>query len=332
MSSIKSILASKPDKGSCLNLMPSTSDKIRIGTRSSRLALAQVAEVYLLLAPHFQQIEIVPITTSGDKIQDQNLANLGGKGLFIKELEEALIQNKIDIAVHSAKDVPPVIHDETEIIAFTERLDARDCFISTKFSSLEDLPMYATVGTSSARRKATLLHLRSDLKIVNFRGNVDTRLKKIDEGEVDASILAVCGLARLAKELKITKIIEKDVMLPSGGQGSLAVQVRKSDVKIRQIAEKINHEETQICITAERAFLRELGASCSTPVAVHAVVEGGKLNLTTLLLGHDGSEVFETKSSGNLNLSAAVKLGIAAAEKTKKEASQLLQKILKFLA
>jgi hydroxymethylbilane synthase len=321
----------------------SATSKIRIGTRTSKLALAQVAEVHLLLADYLQnsQIEIVPITTSGDKIQDRNLADIGGKGLFIKELEEALIQNKIDIAIHSAKDVPPFLHADTDLAAFTERFDARDCFISKKFEAIKDLPQGAVVGTSSARRKAILLRLRPDLKIVNFRGNVDTRLRKIENDEVDATILAACGLERLGKEhlmqskvdcpkgYSTKKIIEKDVMLPSGGQGALALQIRKNDKKIAELLAKINDEKTAICIRSERAFLEELGASCSTPVAVHAWIMNEQLHLVTLILDHDGSEVFETTSAGKITLEEGLKLGFSVAQKTKKEAAELLKKICK---
>jgi hydroxymethylbilane synthase len=317
--------------------------KIRIGTRASKLALAQVEEVQTLLSSHIpiSQIEIVKITTSGDKIQDRNLADIGGKGLFIKELEEALIENKIDLAVHSTKDLPPVLHPDTEIAAFTKRFDARDCFISKKFSSLKDLPNGAVVGTSSARRKAILLRLRPDLKIVNFRGNVDTRLRKIENNEVDATILAICGLKRLSKEssdgesnkincplgYEMKGVIEKSEMLPAGGQGSLALQIRKSDKKIAAILEKINHQETQICVRSERAFLRDLGASCATPVAVHASIDGDVINLKTMILDYDGSEIFATESCAEVDLKEAVELGIAAAQKTKKEAGELLKRI-----
>lgn len=305
--------------------------QIRIGSRTSKLALAQVAEVHLLLAEHLKShtIEIVPITTSGDKIQDRNLSEIGGKGLFIKELEEALLQNRIDIAIHSAKDVPPTLHEETEIIAFTSRLDARDCFISQKYDSLKKLPKGAVVGTSSARRKAILLRLRPDLKIVNFRGNVDTRLAKIENAEVDATILAACGLERIGKESKVRKVFEKDEMLPAGGQGSLAIQIRKDDKKISELLQKINHRETQIAIKCERAFLRELGASCATPVGVHAEIEKDKLSLKTLILDYDGSEVFETKFKGKAELEEAIKLGVEAAKKTKEKAAKLLAKICK---
>lgn len=323
--------------------MSATIDKIRIGTRTSKLALAQVAEVHLLLANHFEnlKIEVVPITTSGDKIQDRNLADIGGKGLFIKELEEALLQNKIDIAIHSAKDVPPILHEETVLAAFTQRLDSRDCLISKNFDSIKKLPKGAVVGTSSARRKAILLRMRPDLKIVNFRGNVDTRLRKIDGDEVDATILAICGLERLGKDhlagsktscpkgYSAKKTIEKNEMLPAGGQGALTIQARKKDSEIIKILEKINDKNTQIAVKCERAFLRELGASCSTPVGVHAEIEKEKLILKTIILDYDGSEVFETKSSGKVEIEEAIKLGVAAAMKTKKEAAKLLEKICK---
>lgn len=317
--------------------MSLTSNKIRIGTRTSKLALAQVEEVKSLLFPHLQnyKIEIVPINTSGDKIQDRNLADIGGKGLFIKELEEALIQNKIDFAVHSAKDVPPFLHEATHLVAFTKRFDARDCFISKKFSAISELPKGAIVGTSSARRKAILLRLRPDLKIVNFRGNVTTRLNKIENDEVDATILAACGLERLSRDQAICpkgyqnkNLIEKDVMLPAGGQGALAIQSRRDDQSINKILAKINHQETQICVKAERSFLRELGASCSTPVAVNAVLENDKLNLITLILANDGSDIFATNLIGEFDLESAKKLGKEAAQKTKNDATELLKKII----
>jgi hydroxymethylbilane synthase len=309
--------------------MTVTSNIIRIGTRASKLALAQVDEVTKLLQSHFPQIqiEVIKITTSGDKIQDRNLADIGGKGLFIKELEEALIQNKIDVAIHSAKDVPPILNETTELAAFTRRLEVFDCFISKKFNSLKELPKGAVIGTSSARRKAILLKLRPDLKIVNLRGNVDTRLGKIAKDEVDASILALCGLERLGKKSEIKEVIPTKVMLPSGGQGALALQVRKADKKSIKIVSAINHLETQICVKTERAFLRELRCSCVTPVAVYAHLENNRLNLETLILDYDGSEVFATESSGDFNLEDGLKLGVAAAVKTKESAAELLKRI-----
>lgn len=306
--------------------------KIRIGTRTSKLALSQVAETHLLLADHFSdlQIEIVPIITSGDKIQDRNLAEIGGKGLFIKELEEALMSDKIDVAIHSAKDVPPVLHEETELAAFTPRLDVRDCFISNKFSSIEKMPKGAVIGTSSARRKAILLRLRPDLKIINFRGNIDTRLRKLDEGVAEATILAACGLERSGKDKLTKNILEITKMLPAGGQGALALQIKKSSTKLANLLSSINDEQTMIAIKCERAFLRGLGASCSTPVGVYAEVQNENLILRTEILNHDGSEIFETNSSCKLDLESGIELGNAAAQKVKDDAAELLQACLNF--
>ena len=307
----------------------SSNFKLRIGSRTSKLALSQVAEFHLLLAQHYPEIkvEIVPITTSGDKIQDRNLADIGGKGLFIKELEEALLQNKIDIAIHSAKDVPPQISDKTTIAAFTERMDARDCLVSEKYKSIKDLPKNAIIGTSSARRKAILLRLRPDLKIVNFRGNVDTRLAKIAAGEVDGAILALCGLIRIGKERLVKEIIEKKKILPAVGQGCLAIQARSDDKKILEILAKVNDEKAQIEVKCERAFLRQLGASCASPVAVHAQIDNDKLILETAIIDYDGKEIFESKSKSKANLKDAIELGKKAAQTTKNKAEKLLKKI-----
>lgn len=311
--------------------MSLTSVKIRIGTRASNLAMAQSLEVKNLILANNQiseqQIEIITFTTSGDKIQDRNLADIGGKGLFIKELEEALVQNRIDIAIHSAKDVPPFLHEDTEIAAFTKRLDARDCLISKKYNSIEDLPKGAVIGTSSARRKSILLRLRPDFQIINFRGNIDTRLNKINSDEVDASILALCGLQRTSREIAIKEIIPVEIMLPSGGQGSLAIQIRKDNSNITKIVQQVNDLESQICLESERAFLKELGASCATPVAVYAWLENNQLNFKTMILDYDGSAVFETLQTGNFDLKSGLEIAIKAAIRTKTEAAELLKKI-----
>lgn len=303
--------------------------KIRIGTRTSKLALSQVAEVHLLLAQYHENlsVEIVPISTSGDKIQDRNLSEIGGKGLFIKELEEALINKRIDIAIHSAKDVPPIIDDSTEICAFSERLDVRDCMVSKKFSTINSLPKGAKVGTSSARRKAFLLRQRPDLEVINFRGNVDTRLQKVFEGEVDAAILATSGLLRIGKERFIQSAIEISEMLPSGGQGSLAIQALKDNKEICEIAKKINDYKTYICVKTERSFLRELGASCFTPVGVNAFIEDEKLILKTAIIDYSGQEIYETNSFCEVKVESGIELGILSARKTKDSASELLKKI-----
>lgn len=311
--------------------MSLSSKIIKIGTRASNLALKQVEEVKSLLQSYFPQIkiEIVPITTSGDKIQDRNLAEIGGKGLFIKELEEALILNKIDVAVHSAKDVPPILHEKTYLAAFTKRLDARDCFISNKFNSIKDLPNGSVIGTSSARRKAILLNIRPDLKIVNLRGNVDTRLNKIALEEMDGSILALCGLTRIDKTDKIKEIISDEIMLPAGGQGALALQIRNDDEELFKIVTKVNHKETQICVKSERAFLRELEASCVTPVAAFAKIENNLLHLKTAIFDYEGEEVFEVSLNSAPKLEDGIALGIEAAQKTKNQAKNLLNKIIK---
>lgn len=302
---------------------------MRIGTRASKLALIQAAEVKDILLSKTSltkdQIQIIAFTTSGDKIQDRNLAEIGGKGLFVKELEESLLANKIDIAVHSAKDVPPTVHQDTHIAAFTARKNPRDYFISDKFNSLQDLPQHAVVGTSSARRKAILLRLRPDLKIVNFRGNVDTRLNKLAQGDVDATILATCGLERMQKDVAAKNIISLENMLPAAGQGSLAIQIRKNDLASMQLAQQINDKKTEICIAAERTFLRELGASCKTPVAAYCWLDGDIINLQTIIFDFDGSEIFATKNLDDAK--NAESLALKAAQDTKQQAAKLLAKI-----
>lgn len=304
---------------------------LRIGTRTSNLALAQVAEIHLMIAEHFPdiKIEIVTITTSGDKIKEENLAKFGGKGLFIKELEEALIDDKIDLAIHSAKDVPPQVNNATEIVAFTQRLDPRDCLISHKYKNINDLPKNATIGTSSPRRKAMLLKHCSDLKIINFRGNVDTRLRKaLEEGLVDATILAVAGLERLGKNQLIQQAINIDEMLPAGGQGSLAIQIRKDHDQLAKMIAKINHRDSSVCIQAERAFLQELGASCNSAVGVYGEIKNKKLFLKTMILDQDGQSYYQVQGDCKAELENAVKLAIKLANQTKKEAKELYLRVI----
>ncbi len=302
--------------------------KIRVGTRQSHLALTQVSEVKKILEITYPNIEfeIFPVVTSGDKIQDRNLFDIGGKALFIKEIEEDLVNNKIDVAIHSAKDVPPLVSPKTTLVSFTKRSDARDCFISQKYNSISQLPINATIGTSSPRRKAILQKIRPDLKIVNFRGNIATRLNKLDQ--VDGSILSYCGLERINLQNHIKEIIPTDIILPAGGQGSLAIQVRSDDQKIIEIFRQANDQKTEICVRAERVFLEELGASCYTPVAVYGQINSSNtLNLRTILLDKDGSELFELSSSCEANLEDAIDLGKFMAQKTKKDAHLLVKKI-----
>lgn len=303
---------------------------LRLGTRSSRLALAQVAEIHILLADYFPKlkIEIVPIQTSGDKILNKKLADIGGKGLFVKELEEALLNKTIDIAVHSAKDVPPFIDKKTKIGAYSKRINPNDCFISKKFPNLDKLPKNSTIGTSSPRRQAFLSKLRPDLKFINLRGNVDTRLRKLTDDEIDATIMAVAGLVRLSKENSINHIFTTQEMIPSVGQGALALQIRNEDLSIDNICKKINDENSEIAISCERSFLQELGASCHTPVGVYAEILDGKINLKTAIIDFNGSDIFEFNISGKANIKTALEIGKKAGEETKIKAHNLLKKIL----
>lgn len=305
--------------------------KIRIGSRASKLAMTQSLEVQSLLddlsikTNQNIESEIVPITTSGDKILDRNLAEIGGKGLFIKEIEEALIEGKADIAVHSSKDMPPLCHDGLEIAAYLKREDPRDAFISKNYKSIYDLPIGAVVGTSSPRRKSFLLRMRPDLKIVNFRGNVDTRLNKIDASEVFGSVLAVAGLNRMKKSENIKQIFSFDEMLPSGGQGAIAIQVRKNDYQIIDLLSKINDHETQICVECERLFLQNLQASCNTPVGVYCYIENNQLILKTAIIDYDGSQIYQTNLTGKLSDFRII--AKEAVNQTKAEAFELLKKI-----
>lgn len=306
------------------------SHKIRIGTRASKLALTQAYEIKNLLINkcnlHQDQIEIIKITTSGDKIQDVSLADIGGKGLFIKELEENLLAEKIDIAIHSAKDVPPMVHEATRIAAFSARKDARDYFISHKYKNIDSLPQGAVLGTSSARRKAILLRLRPDLQIVNFRGNVDTRLEKLQKNQVDATILATCGLMRLDKKIVAENIIPTATMLPAAGQGCLAIQTLQENQEIYNLLRQINDEKSEICVKIERDFLREIGASCKTPIAAYCkFINDDKITLQTIIFDFNGKEIFATQATSGYSQSH--ELALNAARKTKDEAAELLQRI-----
>lgn len=278
--------------------------RIRIGTRSSRLAIAQAVEVKNRLLGAFpeikqDQIELVKFVTTGDKIQDRNLQEIGGKGLFTQELEEALFSGDIDFAVHSMKDMPDTLPDGLVIPCILEREDHRDAFISEKYSSIMDLPQGAKVGTSSVRRQSQLLMLRPDLEVVGFRGNVNTRLKKLHEGQVDATFLAVAGLRRLEMKRHITEIISEDQMLPAIAQGAIGVECVESNLHILQVLSKINHHLSFIRVLAERSFLKAMGGSCATPLGGLATFnEAGELNLRGLLAKPDGSVFYTVEKTG----------------------------------
>ncbi|HEY4408109.1 MAG TPA: hydroxymethylbilane synthase [Xanthobacteraceae bacterium] len=275
---------------------------LRIGTRGSPLALAQANMVRARLAAahgvNQERITLTVIRTTGDVIQDRTLADAGGKGLFTKEIEEALIAGSIDLAVHSAKDMPTVLPDPLTIAAVLPREDARDVFISRAAKTLQELPAGAVVGTASLRRQAIVKRLRPDLAVVPIRGNVDTRLRKLDEGVVDATLLALAGLKRLGLTHALTSIFPIDEFLPAVGQGIVAIETRQDDSATRTLLDAINHAETATALAAERAFLAVLDGSCRTPIAGHAVITAGRLRLRGLIAKPDGSESFECSREG----------------------------------
>jgi hydroxymethylbilane synthase len=267
---------------------------IKIGTRRSPLALVQTNLVVDQIKIHYPNIncEIVPIITSGDLIKDKNLYDIGGKALFLKEIENALINSEIDLAVHSLKDVPCKLPSELMISAVLEREDARDVFVCLDYKSIEELPFASKVGTSSVRRKVLIQRKRPDLKIVTFRGNVDSRIKKLMQGDVDATILAYSGLKRLGLfDTQYCHLIEAKEMLPSVGQGVIAIEIRKNDNKMQEICNKINHFETWELMQAGRAFLEYLDADCKTPIAAYSTYIGNDILTEFMLSDFDGSKI-----------------------------------------
>jgi hydroxymethylbilane synthase len=245
-------------------------------------------------------VELVPIKTKGDKILDSPLSLVGGKGLFVKEIEEALLQGSVDAAVHSMKDVPAELPEGLCLAVFPEREDPRDALISAPaYRRFEELPRGARVGTSSLRRSAQLLSVRPDLRILSLRGNVDTRLAKLNSGEVDAVVLAAAGLRRLGVEKAITQALPIDLVLPAVGQGALGLEMREDDAATRRLLDFINHPETELRVRAERAFLHELQGGCQVPIAGHAVIQAGGLSLRGLVAELDGSRVIADQVTGD---------------------------------
>jgi len=265
---------------------------LKIGTRGSPLALAQAHQVRDLLQALDAGIvaEMVIINTTGDAVQDRRLSEVGGKGLFTKEIQEALLDGRIDLAVHSMKDVETWLPDGTAIAAVLEREDPRDAFICNKAASLDDLAPGAVIGTSSLRRQAQILHRRPDLRVETLRGNVQTRLRKLGEGVVDATLLALAGLKRLDRTDVAAGIIGSEIILPAVAQGAIGIEVRKGDDSVQTRVAALNHEPTAIRITAERAMLAALDGSCHTPIAGLAELDGSGITLTGLVALPDGSE------------------------------------------
>jgi hydroxymethylbilane synthase len=275
---------------------------LRVGSRGSPLALAQAREVkYRLVAAAVidpARIEIKVIRTTGDAIQDRPLAEAGGKGLFTKEIEEALASGVIDLAVHSTKDMPTVLPQGLVLAGFLPREDARDAFICRKAGSLDALPAGAVVGTASLRRQAMVKRLRQDLDVVTLRGNVETRLRKLDAGEVDATLLAVAGLKRLGLLSAATAILNVNDFLPAVGQGAIAIEARGEDAASRALVAAIDDADTATAVAAERAFLAVLDGSCRTPIGGHARLSGGMLHFRGMIVRPDGTEAFDVFREG----------------------------------
>lgn len=286
-----------------------------IGTRQSLLAMWQSNYIAGRLREEYPGCEVTlkKIVTKGDRILDVPLAKIGGKGLFTKEIEQELLDGTIDLAVHSLKDMPTVLPEGLCLTAITERANSGDAFVSNKYNSIEELPEGSVLGTSSLRRRAQLLARRPDLKIVDLRGNVDTRLKKLDEGQMDAIILAAAGLTRLGHADRIKEIIPQNYCLPAVGQGALAIECRTDNFKVRQMLDFLNDTATKQATDAERAFLGLLEGGCQVPIGVHAEVNEGRIAMEAVIASLDGSTVLRDTAEGNA--ADAVTLGRALGQK-----------------
>jgi hydroxymethylbilane synthase len=275
--------------------------RLRIATRKSQLALWQAEHVATLLRRTHANldVELVPISTKGDRIQDRSLAAIGGKGLFIKELEVALAEHRADIAVHSMKDMPSDLPDEFLIGAVLPRADPRDALLSARAKRVDDLPRGARVGTSSLRRQAQLLSVRPDLRIEALRGNVDSRVRRLDNGELDAIILACAGLIRLGWESRITARLDLSACLPAVAQGIIGIECRHDDEHTRSLLQTLDDASTRTAMDAERAFAGRLGGSCQSPIAAHATLDGNSLMLEGLVAEPDGSRLLRDSITGS---------------------------------
>jgi hydroxymethylbilane synthase len=289
-------------------------NELAIGTRGSRLALWQSEHVLSLLNKLTEKkIGLKKIKTTGDKILDSPLAKIGDKGLFVKEIEQEMLSGQIDLAVHSMKDVPTVLPEGLIIGAVLVREDPRDVLITSIANDILSLPEGAKVGTSSLRRRAQLLYLRPDLEIVDVRGNLDTRLRKLEEKEFEAIILAGAGVRRLGYQDKITFVIPEEQILPAVGQGAIAIEIRENDLEVNELVKQINHEETSLCVQAERALMKELEGGCQVPIGAWAKVENNRIHLNALISDINGIRILKASESAGLN--EAHLLGINVARK-----------------
>ncbi len=288
-------------------------EKFVLATRKSLLALTQSRWVKSEIEKRWPGVEIqlLKVVTKGDRILDVPLAKVGGKGLFVKEIEDALLRKDADLAVHSLKDCPTELPEGLEVTVFPKREDPRDAFISRDGKKLSELPQGAKVGTSSLRRLSQLRKIRPDLVIESLRGNLDTRLKKLDEGMYDAIILATAGLNRLGLSDRITEHIDPETMLPAIGQGSLGIEFRSNDSRMREILSSIHDEMTSICVRAERAFLLRLEGGCQVPIGAYAVLSGNDIIMEGLVADEEGHEVIRRKRVGSSDSPESLGTGLA---------------------
>jgi len=304
--------------------------QLKVGTRGSSLAVTQSGWIKNKIESRYPDVsvELIRIRTKGDKIIDSPLSRIGGKGLFVKEIEDALLRKDVDIAVHSIKDVPAEIPVGLCLSVFPEREDPRDAFISRSYLSLPDLPRGASIGTGSLRRSSQLLNVRKDLKIIPLRGNVDTRLKRLESGEMQAIILAAAGLNRLGLSARITQLLSPDSLLPAIGQGALGLEVRQDDDKVLELLSFLNHRPTEIAVRAERAFLKRLEGGCQVPIAGYGIIEGGNIILKGMVAELDGSLIIKDEVKGSVD--QPEDLGLALAERLLGEgADRILAEVYK---
>ena len=290
---------------------------IRIATRKSKLALWQANHVSNLLKklPEIEDVELLPLSTKGDQILDQNLQKIGGKGLFIKELEYAILQNKADIAVHSMKDLPVLLQEEFFIAAVLKRESPFDCLLSKKKSKLAELKSGSLVGSSSLRRQSQILKIRPDLKVKNLRGNVNTRIDKLESGDYDAIVLAKAGLDRLKLSSKISQTFSTAEMLPAAAQGVIGIECLKQKAEIIDIVSRLNHFETEVTTTCERSINSALFADCHSPIGSYATFANGKCSLESIVISPDGSVEARDSVTGSAN--NAEELGLELADRLK---------------
>jgi hydroxymethylbilane synthase len=289
-----------------------TNQVIRLGSRGSKLALWQAEFIQFEIERRTgRKVEITRIKTTGDMILDVPLARVGGKGLFVKEIEETLLSGDIDLAVHSMKDVPTDLPDRLAIVAITRREDPRDAFLSVKYRKFEELPQGAKLGTSSLRRQTQLLGLRPDLTVETLRGNLDTRIRKMEEGRYDAIILAAAGLRRLGWEAKITEYIPEEMSLPAIGQGALGIEIRVDDMDTREAVSFLNDRDAAFAVRAERGFLKRLEGGCQVPIASYGRTEGDGIFLKGMVGRPDGSEIIRGSARGSTSDPEALGMGLA---------------------